>query len=187
MDEADDFINQAYPPGKPYRDPALELGALDRWWNPPKPRQEARNYNPHRPADAMAPVSEMLSPTMGAYSMGALGTEAILDAYRGKYNPETLAPLAAAALPVPGAKRTLPMDMESRLARAKQMGFRDDVYHHGTTHQFDAFADPLKSDKYWKENYHGPAIYMSSSPDDALSNYAGVSGPDMKNKLGQTV
>lgn len=68
-------------------------------------RPSLRSYGPQqgRPHDAMAPVAEALSP-MGAYGLAGLATTAAMDARQGKYDPNTLLPLAFAAVPVPGAK-----------------------------------------------------------------------------------
>ena len=75
---------------------------------PPLPdnRPSLRSYDPQagRPHDAMAPVAEMISPTMGAYGLAGLATTAGMDARQGKYDMETLAPLAAMAL-IPGGRR----------------------------------------------------------------------------------
>lgn len=61
-----------------YGDPMLERVAQSRPWPtlPPLPdnRPSLRSYDPqaNRPRDAMAPVAETLSPTMGGYGMGEL-------------------------------------------------------------------------------------------------------------------
>ena len=122
----------------------------DGWWrrnrdseehfrrNPldlPAPRREPSlanmlsNPGP-RPADAMAPVAEALSPTMGAYGLGQLLAETygkVKDAdYTGAL--QSAAPLAFAAVPIPGAK--LPRSANPIKA------------YHGSPHDFDKFKTP---------------------------------------------
>lgn len=52
------------------------------------------------------------------------------------------------------------------------------VVYHGTTHKFSAF-DPTSGNI---ENDFGRGIYLTSSPADVSSNYAGV-GPDLTNRI----
>jgi len=73
----------------------------------------------------------------------------------------------------PAAKKLedLPMDLESRMARAKEMGFdvNNPVYH-GTNQEFSNFRFDPHSDKTF-----GPGVYTTSNPKIA-SDYAGYSG-----------
>ena len=73
---------------------------------PPLPdnRPSARPYERPGPPRWEREVAETISPTMGAYGLAGLATTAGMDARHGKYDPETLAPLAAMAI-APGAKR----------------------------------------------------------------------------------
>lgn len=70
------------------------------------PRGEMRNPDP-RPGDAMAPVAETLSPTMGAYGLGSLAGDTYLKAREGDIAGAALnvPGLMLAAAPIPGAKR----------------------------------------------------------------------------------
>jgi hypothetical protein len=93
-------------------------------------------------------------------------------------------------LPMTGA--ALAMDAGSREARATELGFHPEVWHHGTTKKFKAFDDPTDwrnqatSDnplgRYETDGYHGAGIYMTSDPHDAGMNYHS-SGPDLTGRV----
>ena len=51
---------------------------------------------------------------------------------------------------------------------------------HGTTHDFEAFDPSLAH----HENSMGKGIYLTDSPEDATSNYAGI-GPDLESRIDQ--
>lgn len=66
-----DALRQALRLAMPedYRNPLLHPESVNAFALPPQqPRAELRNLPP-RPGDYMAPVSEALSPTMGAYGL----------------------------------------------------------------------------------------------------------------------
>jgi len=71
----------------------------------------------------------------------------------------------------------LPMDTASRMKRAEEMGFGDDVYH-ATTHEIDEF----KPNRLNPESDFGAAYYFSSSPKDASNNYS-IGGKDLTNRV----
>lgn len=78
-------------PRTQYRNPLMELAKEDvqrnPWALPPPPRPysgEIKNLPP-RPTDAMAPVSEALSPTMGAYGAGETLADILSKTYGGDY------------------------------------------------------------------------------------------------------
>lgn len=75
---------------------------------PMPPKAELRNPGP-RPSDAMAPVSEALAPFPAAYGMGQSAAETYLRGRAGDYAgaAESALPLGLAALPIPGAKRSV--------------------------------------------------------------------------------
>lgn len=112
-----------------------KLAPAQAWPTLPPMPDNRPSLSPHdpqagRPNAATAPVSDMLSPTMGAYGLAGLATTAGLDARLGKYDPDTLTPLLAVA--AMGAKRSpLAMDEASRMARAKEMGFGPETYYQG--------------------------------------------------------
>jgi hypothetical protein len=71
----------------------------------------------------------------------------------------------------------LPMDQASRMARAQEQGWVGG-YYHGTTanvRAFDLSKANIESD--W-----GAGVYLSNTPGDVASNYAGL-GPDLTNKI----
>lgn len=88
---------------------------------------EVRNLGP-RPADAMTPVAETLSPTMGAYGVGSLAGDTYLKAREGDITgvASNLPGLALAAAPIPGAKRVPRIETPIRA-------------YHGSPHDFDKF------------------------------------------------
>src|SRR6185436_5270659 len=75
-------------PHTTFRDLALANAnarfADNPWAMPTRAPAELRAYNPERPRDAMAPVSETISPTMAAHGLASLVTTAALDAGQGK-------------------------------------------------------------------------------------------------------
>lgn len=79
--------------------------------------------------------------------------------------------------------RVLDMSPAAVAARSKEHGYREEPFFHGTTHNIKSFADPLVSDKYVKDAYHGPAVYASTSRSDASGNYATAAGPDIKARI----
>lgn len=72
----------------------------------------------------------------------------------------------------------LPMDTESRMARAREMGFGDEVLYHGSTHDFSSFGGGPRN----PEGHFGQGDYFTTSPLDADKNYAGA-GPDLTGRL----
>lgn len=94
---------------------------------PPEPRAELRNLPP-RPGDYFAPVSETLSPTMGAYGLGNALGGAYVHGREGEWKEAApyLAEIAMAMAPIPGAKKgALPPRVENPIR-----GF------HGSPHDF---------------------------------------------------
>jgi hypothetical protein len=93
-------------------------------------------------------------------------------------------------LPMTGA--ALAMDAGSREARATELGFHPEVWHHGTTKKFKAFDDPTDwrnqatpdnpLGRYETDGYHGAGIYMTSDPRDAGMNYHS-GGPDITERV----
>lgn len=90
----------------------------------------------------------------------------------------------------------LPMDYESRMKRAVELGFDiDQPWYHGTLRNVEEFRDPraagastredaeLGSATYHSSSYHGPGAYLTDSPYDASRNYADIRGPDPRNKI----
>lgn len=110
--------------------PLMHPESFNQFALPPKePRAEVRNSAP-RPGDYMSPVSEALSPTMGAYGLGnALGetyTHAREGDWKGAASP--LAEVLLSMAPIPGMKGIRPPRVENPI-RA----------YHGSPHDFDKF------------------------------------------------
>jgi hypothetical protein len=86
--------------------------------------------------------------------------------------------MADNALGSAGAKLTqsasdLPMDLASRMARAREMGFADDVLYHGTPRaDFDAFD----ISKAGLRGGHDGEVWLTSSPDNASSYATNAAG-----------
>jgi hypothetical protein len=74
------------------------------------------------------------------------------------------------------------MSPAAKEKRATKLGHLPETYYHASTHEFPAFADPARSQKYEKDSWHGPAVYMTSDRSDANRNYAGM-GPDLTNRV----
>lgn len=66
-------------------------------------------------------------------------------------------------------RKGLPMDEASRLQRAKELGYTEDVFH-GSMHDISKFS-PKKTSEYGD---YGQAIYTSTSPKDVNANYTGA-------------
>ena len=71
----------------------------------------------------------------------------------------------------------LPMDEASRLKRAQEQGYGEELYH-GSTHDITEF----KTDKNNPNNDWGAGTYLTDSADDASRNYAGE-GSDLTARL----
>lgn len=126
-------------PRDAYRDPAMEMqpryGLLPIDPLPaPRPRVEftlPSGAVPGQRDPFIGQATKYVGPNAvaeGAYGLGQMGATAALDAQRGQYDPETLLPLAAMALPVPGAKAP------PRIANPIKA-------YHGSRTDFDKFTD----------------------------------------------
>jgi len=67
--------------------------------------------------------------------------------------------------------------------RMADMGFSPQVYYHGSFFDIDRF-DPKKFDK---SAAVGRGVYLTSDPQDAFSNYADKSGPDVQAKIERAI
>lgn len=65
--------------------------------------------------------------------------------------------------------------------RAKDMGFSDKTYYHGTFHDIKSF-DP---DKANSNSFKGKGIYVTDNPEDASHNYANPEASEALNKISQ--
>lgn len=73
----------------------------------------------------------------------------------------------------------LPMDEASRLKRAQEQGYGDELYH-GSTHDITEFNGQGNPGNDW-----GEGTYLTDDTYDASTNYAGE-GPDLTNKIQHT-
>jgi hypothetical protein len=153
---------------------------------PPKPQGTPGAFieNVNRPTDQFAnQIGEQISPTLGAFGMGQLAGDTALRFSEGDYTGAAMnAPLLAMAA-APGLKRggAFLMDDAARLARARELGFNPERrWYHGSTHDIKAF-DNSKSNI---ESDLGRGTYLTSSPEDAWTNY-NKQGPDLTNRIEQ--
>lgn len=159
MADQDDILRQYYPPADArWLEPEdLKRGIVERygvapnmWALPPQqPRAELRNLPP-RPGDALAPVAEALSPTMGAYGLGNALGETYTHGMAGDWKSAapSLAEVLLAMAPLPGMKKgALPANRVENPIRA----------YHGSPHDFDRFdgAAWLSNDKGYAEGLAG--------------------------------
>ena len=75
------------------------------------------------------------------------------------------------------ASGELPMDEASRLKRAQEQGYGDELYH-GSTHDIIEFKGQGDPGNDW-----GQGTYLSDSTHDVSRNYAGTHGPDFQRRL----
>lgn len=110
------------------RNPLLHPEAVNHFALPPQqPHAELRNLPP-RPGDYLSPVSEALSPTMGAYGLGNALGDAYVKGREGDYKgmASPLAEILLSMAPVPGMKKgAMPPRVENPIK-----GF------HGSPHEF---------------------------------------------------
>lgn len=105
----EDILRRFYGSATPsdFDNPVLHPSPADvnPWAVEPRPRAELRNPPP-RPGDAMAPVAEAISPTLGAYGMGNLLGDTYNKGSEGDWKgvAANLPELAMAAAPMPGRK-----------------------------------------------------------------------------------
>lgn len=82
--------------------------------------------------------------------------------------------LPPAKLPPMEVPKPLPMDEASRMARADEMGYTQDVYH-GTNKQFGEFSDPIRYGGYGSGDF---GIHVSSDPGAAnMKSTYGIAAP----------
>ena len=113
------------------RNPLMHPQEVNPFALPPKePRAELRNLPP-RPGDYLAPVSETLSPTMGAYGLGNALGDVYVKGKEGDYvgAMPSLAEVLLGMAPVPGMKKgAMPPRVENPIKA-----------YHGSPHDFDKF------------------------------------------------
>lgn len=113
------------------RNPLLHPESVNHFALPPKqPTAELRNPAP-RPGDYLSPVSEALSPTMGAYGLGNALGDAYVKGREGDYKgmASPLAEILLSMAPVPGMKKgAMPPRVENPIKA-----------YHGSPHDFDKF------------------------------------------------
>ena len=119
-------------------------GAEDGWQVPPIIAEPARALNRLSEHGGFPnPSDPQNKQDMSALVMSMFGGNAFAPARAG----EAVAARALSDTGKPsligsalaGAENHLPMDLESRMARAKEMGMRDEDVYHGTASDFDAF------------------------------------------------
>lgn len=140
-----------------FRNPLLHPEAVNHFALPPQqPRAELRNPAP-RPGDYLSPVSEALSPTMGAYGFGNALGDAYVQGREGNYKgmASPLAEILLSMAPIPGAK-----------AR----------YYHGTPNGgFKAFEVSPERSRTGNNGYKG--VSLTDDPNKASMFANGGSNP----------
>lgn len=116
------------------RNPLLHPESVNHFALPPQqPRAELRNPAP-RPGDYLSPVSEALSPTMGAYGLGNALGDAYVKGREGDYKgmASPLAEILLSMAPVPGMKKgAMPPRVENPIKA-----------YHGSRYDFTEFNVP---------------------------------------------
>jgi hypothetical protein len=122
--------------------------------------------------------------------MGKSDAAKIAKKLAGSLSPETAEKILAkydnvdAATKLVGAERKEYLDAldtvyGDRSKRAKDLGFGDKTYYHGSHRDIKEF----KPDKGSPEGFMGKSVYLTNDPADASWNYASPEGPDIKNKI----
>lgn len=149
------------------RNPLMHPGEVNQFALPPKePRAELRNL-PTRPGDYLAPVSEALSPTMGAYGLGNALGDVYVKGREGDYvgAMPSLAEVLLGMAPIPGMKKgTMPPRVENPIKA-----------YHGSPHDFDKF-DLSKIGTGEGAQAYGHGLYFSEHPEVARSYREALTG-----------
>src|SRR5262245_10550104 len=86
-------------------------------------------------------------------------------------NPDLQGAVLAMNFAAPGAKPRLPMDLASRMARAREMGFDTDrTLYHGTSSTFDEF-NPGNRSIYLTDKPEIADIYANVRKDESFRKY----------------
>ena len=164
------------------RNPLMHPEGVNQFALPPKePRAELRNLPP-RPGDYMAPVSEALSPTMGAYGLGNALGDVYMKGREGDYvgAMPSLAEVLLGMAPIPGMKKgAMPPRVEKPI-RA----------YHGSPHDFDKFdlskigtgegAQAYGHGLYFAENENVAKSYKGAGP---LQQWSSLDPPNIPGKM----
>ena len=148
------------------RNPLLHPESVNHFALPPKqPTAELRNPAP-RPGEYLSPVSEALSPTMGAYGLGNALGDAYVKGREGDYKgmASPLAEILLSMAPVPGMKKgAMPPRVENPIKA-----------YHGSPYDFDRF-DPAKIGTGEGAQAYGHGLYFAENEGVARSYRDGLS------------
>ena len=175
-DDLSGFLERGGVGGKVMLDPEM-IESIGRALNDAAPDEDWGARNQANMSEIANRSMEIVNPKSMKFLQGVIDPFEGMEAFSRRASPDARGeqqalfqahppePLDAFAAWALGAKY---LDKHGNIPR---------VYH-GTTHNFESF-DP---DKGYPDAYHGPGIYLTTSAEDASSNYAGR-GPDLSHRI----